>query len=116
MFGFFKRWKKYRQLKARAWQAEVVTIKNLGEVSINPMPVPLRMALVAAISQDRYVKYDVYCWLISECVVEFLGRDDLGMTIPPAVIDELGEKILQVSGLTNDAQEDTAKKSLNAQS
>lgn len=113
MFGWFKRWQKYKRLKAQAWTPQVVNVKNLGEVSINPMPVPLRMALVAAISQDEYVKYDVYCWLIAECVEEFLGREDIGMTIPPAVIEDLGEQILKVSGLSRDSQEEAAKKSVN---
>ena len=116
MFGFIKRWKKYNALKKTAWAPTQVDIKNLGAVNINPMPVPLRMALVAAIGQDQYVKYDVYCWLIAECVEEFLGREDIGMTIPPAVIEELGEQILKVSGLTKDAQEENAKKSVSAPS
>ena len=116
MLGMFKRWQKYRKLKAQAWQPQIVTIANLGDVSINPMPVPLRMALVAAIGQDQYVKYDVYCWLIAECVEEFLGREDIGMTIPPAQIEELGEQILKVSGLSKDSQEEAIKKSVSAQS
>lgn len=116
MFAAIKRWKKYRALKSKAWQPHRVEIANLGPVNIIPMPVPLRMALVAAISQDNYVKYDVYCWLIAECVEEFLGRENVGMEIPPAVIEEIGEQILKVSGLSRDAQEETAKKSVSVSS
>ena len=116
MFDFFRRMIKFRALRKAAWKPQQVEIKNLGLVNINPMPVPLRMALVQAISQDKYVKYDVYCWLISECVEEFIGRQDIGMTIPPDVIEELGEEILTISGLTKDSQEAEAKKSVSAPS
>ncbi|GEM_PF-1274370 len=112
----FFRWRKYRALRKRAWASEPVEIDGLGLIHINPMPVALRMAMVTAINQNKYVKYDVYCWLISECVEEFLGRQDIGMTIPPTQIEKVGEEILRVSGLTKDSQEEEAKKSVSAQS
>lgn len=119
MLAAYRRWKKRRELIKASWQPQAREIRGLGTVHVTPMSVGFRVALVEALAhkeENGLQDFDLYCWLIQECVEEFLGHTKVGMDISPLLIKELGEAVLDVSGMTSDSQEEAVKKSEVSQS
>jgi len=102
-----------RRLAANSWQRVTRSIDGLGDVSIYPMTVGMRIALQQIVADKSIGPYEVYCWLITECVDEFCGQEAhrVGVELSPATIEALGEAVLEVSGLTGASQDALIKKS-----
>jgi len=106
--NIFRRFAARRQLRRRVGAPAVRTIEGVGDVHVYPMLVPMRMVFQAALATDD--AYDLYCWLIHECVYEFAGRLDIGVIMDPSAIEAIGDAVLDVSGLTKASQEAAVKK------
>lgn len=104
----------YQQLIAQANQPQAVTIDKIGKVHIIPMDAGMRLALTEIAKADNQNTYSIYLWLISVCVLEFKGRDaaQIGQDLRSTdVINDLGNAVLDVSGLSAKGQAEHVKKS-----
>jgi len=116
MFGFFRRWKIRRELRQRIGTPVEKSFDGIGEVHIYPIPVPMRPVLFMQMESDATSTFEIYCWLIQECVYEYAGRLDLGVKMAPNLVQQMGEAILHVSQLTQQSVEEAVKKSAASQS
>lgn len=103
--------RRFKAIRDSTFEPEVVEVEGVGTFHVFPMSAAMQTALFAV--QQSTPNLALYSWMIAECVRECQGMSahKISMEFAPKAIEQMGDAVLRVSGLTEQGREETEKKS-----